>query len=178
MYVSRLFLGVAVLSAAFGLGCQSQSAERAFQMGEKVSVGPFLYTVFETQWLTHLGTAPDEKVPQNRFLLVRMNIVNSGSKQIAAPATSLVDDKGNEYSEITTDLGAPQWLGVLRQVPAADSLAGNVIYDVPPGHYRLRLFDDNGDKSVLVDLPLSFTSEPTEVPTPSTPKKEPLLLRK
>jgi hypothetical protein len=180
MHVSRLSLGVAVLSAALITGCSNQaaSAERTYPMGEKITVGPFLYTVFDTQWLTHLGMPPDEKVPQNRFFLVRVSIVNSSSNEVMVPTLSVEDDKGTSYPEVTTDVGAPQWIGLLRQMHPANSIAGNLVFDCPPGHYKLRVLDDNGEKSALIDIPLTFTSESPDVPTPGESKKDPGLLKK
>lgn len=180
MYVSRLALGVAVLSAALISGCSNQAAstERTYPMGEKVAVGPFLYTVFETQWVTHLGMPPDEKVPQNRYFLVRVSIVNTGGNEVMAPTLSVEDDKGASYPELTANIGAPQWIGLLRQVHPADSIAGNLVFDCPPGHYKLRALDDNGEKSALIDIPLSFTSESPDVPTPGESKKDPTYLKK
>jgi len=180
MHVSRLALGVAVLSAALFSGCSkpAASSERTYPMGEKVAVGPFLYTVFDTQWVTHLGTPPDERVPQNRYFLVRVGIVNSSSNDVMAPTLSIEDDKGTSYPELTADIGAPQWIGLLRQVHPGSSIAGNLVFDCPLGHYKLRALDENGEKSVLIDIPLTFTSEPPDVPTSIDSKKDPTGLRK
>ena len=147
-------------------------------MGQKVAVGPFLYTVYDTQWLTHLGIPPDEKIPQNRYFLVRVSIVNSGAGDAMAPTLTVEDDKGTSYPEVTSDVGAPQWIGLLRQVHPADSLAGNLVFDCPPGHYKLRATDENGEKSLLIDIPLTFTSESPDVPAPDDSGKEPALPKK
>lgn len=142
-------------------------------MGDKVTLGPLMYTVFETQWLTHIGAAPDEKVPQNRFFLVRLSMLNSSGNEVMVPNLTVEDDAGKSYPEVGSDIGAPQWIGLLRQVHPADSMSGNVVFDCPPGHYKLRLLDDTTEKSALVDIPLTFTSETPEVPVPAPSPKEP-----
>ncbi len=166
MRLNRFLCGAMVLSAGLLIGCSEKAAPpaRTYQMNEKVAVGPLLYTVFETQWLTHTGTPPDEKVPQNRFFLVRLSMANSTGSEVMAPTLSVEDDKGNTYPEVTTDVGAPQWIGLIRRVRASDSAAGNLVFDCPPGHYKLHLADPESDKEALVDLPLTFNSEPPEVP--------------
>jgi hypothetical protein len=167
-------LTLAVLSAAFLTGCGDKAYPvRTYQMGEKVTMGPLIYTVFETQWLTHTGTAPDEKVPQYRFFLVRLSAVNSSGGDVMMPALSVQDDKGTTFPELTSDVGVPQWAGTLRQVHPADSVAGNVVFDCPPGHYKLRIEDDLTGHAALIDIPLTFTSETPEVPTPGESKRTP-----
>ena len=67
---------------------------RQYLMGEKVQLGKLIYTVFETQWLTHLGDAATGRVPQNRFFLVRFSAVNSGSNDVTVPTLTIQDDQG------------------------------------------------------------------------------------
>ncbi len=174
MRLSPICLPAAVLCAAVACGCSNRGtpALRTYQLGDKVALAPFLYTVFETQWLTHVGVPPDEKVPQNRFFLVRLSIVNSSGNEVMVPNLTVEDDAGTSYPEVGSDIGAPQWIGVLRQVHPADSLSGNLVFDCPPGHYKLRLLDDTTEKSALVDIPLTFTSETPQVPIPAPSQKE------
>ncbi len=180
MRCTRLLSGVAVLFAALATGCADKAATavHTYQLGEKVSVGPLLYTVFETQWLTHTGTPPDEKVPQNRFFLVRVSIVNSSGNELMAPTLTVEDDKGNSYPEVTNEIGAPQWIGMVRRIHPADSVAGNLVFDCPPGHYKLRVTDPDDTKEALVDIPLTFTSETPDVPAPSQSKQDPAYRKK
>ena len=112
------------------------------------------------------------QVPQNRFFLVRISAVNSSGNDVILPRLSVEDDKGTSYPELTNDVGAPQWIGMLRQVHPADSIAGNLVFDCPPGHYKLQLTDDLTGHAALVDIPLSFTSETPDVPIPGEPKKK------
>src|SRR5580765_5710361 len=94
---------VCLLIAVFGLltGCSAPAGPVVdkYLMGEKVQLGKMIYTVFETQWLTHLGDAATGRVPQHRFLLVRFSAVNSGSEEITAPALTIQDDQGQTYDE-------------------------------------------------------------------------------
>src|SRR5581483_6725123 len=140
MRLSHGFCGAAILFIALLTGCSGKApSARTYQMGEKVSLGPFIYTVLETQWATQFGTPPDEKVPQNRFFLVRLSAVNSSGADAMLPNLSVEDDKGNSYNELSYDVGAPQWIGMIRQIHPADSVAGNFVFDCPPGHYKLRV---------------------------------------
>ena len=139
-------------------------------MGERVQVGHLIYTVLETQWLTQLGLGLSARVPQNRFFLVRLSVANSGSEALPAPATTIEDDNGNSYSELTNGEGAPHWLGFLRQVKPAEAAMGNVMFDAPPRHYKLRVTDENESKSALIDIPLTFSAEMPEPVEPGSDK--------
>jgi hypothetical protein len=142
-------------------------------MGEKIALGHIIYTVFETQWLTEAGTAPDVRVPQNRFFLVRLSASNSGNSDTIIPSMSVVDDKGTTYQEMQRGDGIPQWIGSLRSVHPAEAAAGNVVFDCPPAHYKLRLTDEDGERAALVDIPLNFINETPEMPVPAAdPKKD------
>ena len=99
------------------------------------------------------------RVPQNRFFLIRISAVDSGNEEVLVPNPTLLDDAGNAYEELSDGEGVPQWTGFLRRVRPADSIAGNIAFDVAPKHYKLRLTDENGDKAALVDVPLDFNAE-------------------
>jgi len=142
-------------------------------MGERVELGHIIYTVFETQWMTQIGSGLDAKIPQNRFFLVRLSAANSGIAEVLAPAMTAVDDDGKAYAEFSNGEGAPNWLGILRQVKPAEAAQGSVVFDVPPRHYKLRLTDENEQKAAFVDLPLVLTPEAPELPIPNTAKEPP-----
>jgi hypothetical protein len=140
---------------------------RTYGMGERVDLGHLVYTVFEVQWLTHIGEGPDARVPQHRFFLVRLSAVNGGPTEMLVPGLTLEDDAGNHYSEIDNGEGVPQWIKYLRSVRPADSVAGHVVFDAPPKHYKLRITDETGEKTALIDIPLSFGAETPETLTPT-----------
>ena len=139
----RLILLTAVLSAAVLLtACSSSEASfpvRTHPMGDRVELGHIIYTVFETQWMTHIGEGPLARVPQNRFFLVRMTAVNSGSSDQIIPNMTIQDDNGKTYAEMSNGDGVPQWMGFLRSVKPADTAQGNIVFDAPPRHYKLRI---------------------------------------
>src|SRR5664279_1339062 len=85
----RFLMLLAVAAAACLLSFCGDSEEKAYpvrtyNMGEKVTLGHIVYTVFETQWLTHIGAGADARVPQHRFFLVRLSALNSLSSDIIA----------------------------------------------------------------------------------------------
>jgi hypothetical protein len=159
-----------VLIAAVGLlnGCSKPESVPLdkYLMGEKVPLGKLIYTVFDTQWLTHLGDPVTGRLPQNRFFLIRFSAVNSASQEVAVPALTIVDDQGRSYEEISNGQDVPQWAGYLRNVKPADSVQGNALFDAPPAHYRLKLSDESSGKSALIDIPLTFNTESPELPPP------------
>ena len=118
------------------------------------------------------GDPPDSRVPQHRFFLIRLSAVNSTSKEATVPNFTLEDDNGKVFSEITDDTHAvPQYIGYLRRVKPAENAQGHALFDAPPRHYKLKILDEDSDKSAFVDIPLSFTSESPDVPTQSPSKK-------
>jgi hypothetical protein len=174
MRYCRVILRLAAVAAALWLAACSDEAHypvRTYNMGERVDLGHIVYIVFETQWLTHVGESPDAKIPQNRFFLVRMSVTNGQSSDLILPSVSVEDDAGHSYSEISTDVGAPQWIGFLRDVKPAESAQGNVVFDAPPRHYKLKVMDETGDRVAYIDIPLSFGAETPEVSTPGSARE-------
>ena len=149
--------------------CTSESgaaSTRVYDMGVKAQVGSLGYTAYERQWLNQLGVpgSPEARVPQNRFLLLRISVLNSGGNTASVPNLRLVDDHGKSYDEITNGDSVPQYIGSLREVKAAEAIQGNVLFDVPPQHYKVAVTDEDGKDTAFIDLPLTFDSTPTEVP--------------
>jgi hypothetical protein len=166
---------LAAVTAALVLNaCSSRSLPiRSYVLGEKVGLGHIIYTVYETQWVPQFGDGPDARVPQHRFFLVRMTAVNSGGDDLIVPNVTVEDDKGNSFPELPNGDGVPEWIGYLRKVKPAESAQGNLLFDAPPAHYKLRVTDEDGETSAYVDIPLSFGAEvpPSEVPLPSEKKQ-------
>jgi len=137
-------------------------------MGERVSVGSLVYNVFEDQWKAQLGQGSGARVPKDRFFLVRLSVVNGGSTDLMVPSLTLVDDAGQTYPELSDGDQVPEWTGYLRRVKPAETLQGNVVFDVAPKHYRLRVSDETSQKSRDIDIPLNFTSDTPDMPTPQS----------
>src|SRR5262249_36878231 len=100
----------------------------------------------------------------NRYFLIRMSAVNGGGSDLAVPSLSIEDDNGKSYPELTDGTSVPQYIGYLRKVKPAESVQGHALFDAPPRHYKLRIQDEDSERSALIDIPLSFTSESPEVP--------------
>lgn len=160
------FAAVAAVFLLSSCGKPRDKSAHVYELGTHAETGHLIYTAFETQWLPQIGAGDTARVPRNRFFLVRLTVVNSGSEELSVPNITLQDDQGNVLEELSEGEGIPQWLGYIRNVKPADSISGNVVFDAEPRHYRLRLNDENGDKPALVDLPLNFTSESPQLPTP------------
>src|SRR5690242_3149775 len=144
--MSRFALLLVAATSLCLSGCASNAAApvSTYLLGEKLQLGRLSYTVFETQWRTHLGSDTVPRVPQNRFFLVRLAVVNGSSSEITLSNFTIVDDKGTVYDEISNGEGVPQWAGYIRNVKPGDSVQGNVLFDAPPAHYKIQLKDDSG----------------------------------
>jgi hypothetical protein len=138
----------------------------SYVMGEKVRLGRLNYTVFETQWLTQLGQGPEARIPQNRFFLIRFSVTNGGTEDATIANPTIQDDAGKVYEELSNGEGVPQWAGYLRTVRPADTLTGNIVFDAPPGHYKLKLPDETGTLFAVIDLPLTYGSETPDIAPP------------
>src|SRR5579871_2187824 len=146
MHTSQPFLaGTALACLAILAACSPPVSpeSRVHRMGERVTAGSLVYNVFDDQWKAQLGQGADVRVPKDRFFLIRLSVVNGGGTDLMVPALTLVDDSNQTYSESPNGDGVPDWAGYLRKVKPADTLQGNVVFDVPPKHYRLRVTDEN-----------------------------------
>lgn len=164
-----------VIAAFFQTACspdQKGFPVRTYNMGERVELGHIVYIAFETQWLTHIGEGPDSRIPQNRFFLIRMSATNGMGTDVIVPNVSVEDDNGKSYPELSDGEGVPQWIGFLRNVKPAESAQGNLVFDAPPRHYKLKLSDETGDRFAYIDIPLSFGAETPEIPTPGSASKQ------
>lgn len=141
--------------------CSSSKKEAVtFPVGEKVTAGPLVYNVIDTQILTQLGDDPaTARNPQNRFYLITISVSNSSTEDLAIPGLTLVDDAGKEYPEVADGANVPKWLGVVRRVGAAQTEQGNIVFDAPAEHYRLRLTDETDAQQLYADIPLNFVHE-------------------
>jgi hypothetical protein len=127
-------------------------------MGERVVVGPLIYTVLETEWMNALGS----RVPKNKFLSVRLTINNSGNTERAVPLLELVDAKDTTILESSDGEGLEEWFGILRNLAATETAQGRLLFDVPQANYRLRVTDGGepgSEITALVDIPLQIREE-------------------
>jgi hypothetical protein len=108
-------------------------------------------------------------MPQYRFYVVQMSVLNSGNSDVALPGMTLIDDAGKTYEELADGSGLPKWLGVSRRVPSNQVEQGSILFDAPTSHYKLRLTDDTDADDVFVDLPLNFAHEQLQNETGSNP---------
>ena len=158
----QLRAAVGVLLFCVLCGCSSRGAgsrKAAYRMGERVPVGSLIYVVLDTEWLDHFGDPPHARLPEQRFLAVRISVTNSGADSSAVPQLSLSDPGGRKYSELADAPAVPEWLGYLRTVKPAETLYGRVVFDVPAAAYRLHLSTDDEPENepfAGVDLPLQL----------------------
>jgi hypothetical protein len=170
----NLALIVIAGTAAAAVSCSPASSypTRTYALGDHVDLGHIIYQVFERQWLPQLGAGNDARIPQNRFFLIRMSVVNSGGADIMVTNPTLEDDSGKTYGPLTDGTSVPQWIGFLMQLHPADSLQGNLVYDVPPKHYKLRINDEDNERAAYIDIPLSFDAQAPDIGMPDLPRKE------
>jgi Domain of unknown function (DUF4352) len=140
----------------------SSSKNRAvlYAAGDKATVGPLIYNVTDTEVADTLGDDPNNpRTPQDRFVMVKVSVSNSGPEEEPIPAMTLVDDGGHNYTELSDGSGVANWLGVVRKVGPTQTEQGVVVFDAPTKHYRLRLNDPLDEREVAIDVPLNFIHE-------------------
>jgi hypothetical protein len=103
-------------------------------------------------------------VPQHRFFLVRLRAANGTSAPLIGPNFTLEDDHGKTYPELSNGDGVPNPIGYFRSFGTLETKHGNALFDAPPGHYKIKLADETGEKVAYVDIPLTFISESPEGP--------------
>lgn len=162
----RFFLSAALCVAILGLaGCSGDSGAAkssealVVPAGEKASAGHLTYNVVDSEIFTQLGDEANPRIPHDRYLLVQVAVTNSSNVENPIPAVELVSDSGQVYSELSDGSGVANWLGVLRHVGSGQTERGEVAFDAPAAHYRLRFRDESDNNEILSDLPLSYIHE-------------------
>jgi hypothetical protein len=165
---SFLSLAVATLACVAGLtSCsRKEAAMRTEKLGTPTAVGPLTYTAIESEWRDDLQGNNGQRLPKNRFLIVHLSIANGSNRESAAPLLQLVDAKGNSFAEATEGDGVPEWLGYLRLLQPRETRSGRILFDVPPGAYKLRVSsggDPETEQAAFIELPLQFGPDTTHV---------------
>jgi hypothetical protein len=153
MKLCALVAAIATLLVLFP-GCSKKKEIRVVGLGEKAEIGPFVYQAFDTHWPMTLAG----RNPTDRFFIVRVAVLNTGGSDATIPGFEVVDDEGNSHPETIDGSGVENWLGVSRKLPVAQTDLGNIVFDAPPKHYRLRVADEN-DNFMYIDIPLNLSTE-------------------
>ena len=179
-----LFSAVLGLAGCSGSGGTAKSDKvEIVPAGEKATAGHLVYNIVDSQILQQMGDEANSRIPHDRFMLVQISVSNSSNVDNPIPAVELIGDDGRTYDELADGTGVTNWLGVVRHVGPGQTARGEVAFDAPAAHYKLRFSDETADSEILADLPLSFSHEKNEntiVPTtempdvkaPETPKKK------
>ena len=170
---------IAALSLAACSPSTAKKDAKIYASGEKATVGPLTYSVVDTAYMPLLGDDPsNQRTPVNRFVVVDVSVTNGGNADANIPPMTLIDDSGKTYPELGDGAGVPRWLGVVRNVGNAQTESGQVLFDAPAKHYRLRLTGELDD-DVSIDIPFTLIHEemhdmkavPDSDPTITIPKK-------
>jgi len=148
------FVALSLAMLVLSPGCSRKKEVRIVTMGEKAEIGPFIYQAIETRW----PMSVEGRTPKDRLFIIRVSVLNKGAGEMTIPGFEVLDDAGNSFPEVVDGTGIDQWLGVSRKLQPANTDQGNIIFDVPPKHYRLRVADEN-DSFMYIDIPLNLTTE-------------------
>jgi hypothetical protein len=161
-----VIVGLLALACVFS-GCSKKAAQvRTEQLGTPVAVGPLTYTAVETEWRDSLEGESGQRMPKNRFLLVHVSVTNNSAEERAAPLLQLTDAKGGTFPELGEGDGVPEWMGFLRLLQPNETRSGRLLFDAPPGAYKLRVSsggDPESEQIAYVEIPLQLTPDTTHV---------------
>lgn len=154
------------------IGCEKpKPANVKHEMGERVSMGPLSYVVVESSWKNQLGEGFSVRSPQHRFLLLKISVTNTSTAELSVPKLSLQGSNDQMYEELADYTGVPNSLGLLRNIAPAQTIQGNIAFDVPLTSFRLRVPDDGAsgyEKYDWIEIPLSIDADSVQAPLPGT----------
>ena len=91
--------------------------------------------------------------------MIRVQVLNSGNKEVTVPLLNLEDDNGNNYLELSDGQGVEEWWGVLRTLSPSETQNRRVLFDVRPMNHKLRVTDGgepDKEQTALVTIPLKL----------------------
>ena len=152
-----------------------KQASKTFKMGERASIGVLTYNILESTYFTQLGDMGKLRLPEKRFLVIRLSITNGGGKEAEIPLFRLIDDNDVETSEIQEAEFLPGWFGLIRKVGPTLTEEGRIVFDVSPKTYKLEVTDggETGKEQLaFIEIPIEFdTAEPIHSDAQTPAKK-------
>ena len=152
-----------------------KQASKTFKMGERASVGNLTFNVLEATFFSQLGDIGQPKIPQKRFLVIRMSITNGGAKEVELPLFRVVDNANVETPELQDADFLKGWFGIIRKIGPTQTEEGRMLFDVAPKNYKLEVTDGGEvgkEQLAFIDIPIDFdTSEPVQAVPESSTKK-------
>jgi hypothetical protein len=128
------------------------------EMGEKVTVENISYTVLGADWVEAIGEGVNARIPENRFLLLRVSATNESGSPAQMGAFKLIASNGTEFDEIANGAAVTEWLGMARELDAKDSRQGVVLFDAPKAVYELQVadafYDGESGSAALIQIPI------------------------
>jgi hypothetical protein len=146
--------------AAFLCACTGTTGPRIArgEMGQKVTVENVSYTVLGADWVEALGDGANARIPEHRFLLLRVAATNEAGSPAQMGSLKLIASNGTENDEIANGVGVAEWLGMARELDAKDSRQGVVLFDAPKAVYELQVadafFDGESGSAALIQIPI------------------------
>lgn len=172
---SALFAGASCSREGVETDAKIQTASKTFKMGERAGVGNLTYNVLEATFFTQLGDLGKSRIPEKRFLVIRMSITNGGAKEAELPLFRVVDGEGVQTSEIQDADYLKGWFGLIRKVGPTQTEEGRILFDVSPKTYKLEVTDGGEigkEQLAFIDIPIDFdTSEPVQAAPAAAPKE-------
>ena len=155
---SSKWVGIISLFLIVFAGCSSRKGDsgKTFGMGEAANAGMLTYTVVESEWKQTLDGTSGLRLPKNQFLLLNLSITSRADGEVGVPLLSLIGENGAEFREEDKGEGVSQWLGLLRRLAPIETMTGRIVFDVPPGGYKLRISSGGAaetETTALVDIP-------------------------
>lgn len=128
------------------------------EMGQKLKVEDIAYTVLAADWTEALGEGATARIPNHRFLLLRIAATNEGGGPAEMGSFKLIASNGTEYGEVANGAGVSEWLGLARELDAKDAKQGVVLFDAPKAVYELQVadafYDGDSGSAALIQIPV------------------------
>ena len=152
-----------------------RQAAKTFKMGERASAGNLTYNVLEATFFSQLGDIGKSRIPQKRFLVVRMSITNGGAKEVELPLFRIIDNSNIETPELSDADFLKGWFGLIRKIGPTQTEEGRILFDVAPKNYKLEVTDGGEvgkEQLAFIEIPIDFdTTEPVQAVPESSTKK-------
>lgn len=151
---------LALLATLVFTACSGSSSSHVVrgEMGQKLKVEDISYTVLGADWVEALGEGATARIPNHRFLLVRIAATNESGGPAEMGSLKLIASNGAEYGEVANGGGVNEWLGMSRELDAKGTKQGVVLFDAPKAVYELQVadafYDEESGSAALIQIPV------------------------